>query len=53
MFLTALTAGDPDRRHSMRKIMLVVAILGGSISYAYAGEAFSDPSDYRARGINE
>ena len=47
----ALTAGDPDRRQSMKKIMLVVAILGGSISCASAGEAFSDPSDYRERGV--
>ena len=35
----------------MKKIMLVVAILGGSIGCAYAGEALSDPSDYRAGGV--
>ena len=41
----------PDRKQSMKKIMLVVAILGGSAGYAHAGEAYSDPSDSRARGV--
>ena len=35
----------------MKKIILVVAILGSVAGYAHAGEAYSEASDSRARGV--
>ena len=51
MLSGAAVASRPDRKQSMKKIMLFVAILGGSAGHAHAGEAYSDPSDSRVPGV--
>ncbi|HKM63205.1 MAG TPA: hypothetical protein VJY39_12030 [Acidisphaera sp.] len=40
-----------NRRQTMKTVLLAVAALSLSAACAYAGEAYNDPSEYRAAGV--